>query len=409
MKQKKVIIIFMSMKLRQFINCLCRRRRHGGKCEQMRLCGWWGLKGNLGLGKELETLTIQLLILGVLLLVIPVFVGGIFSDVDGMRRGLVFRWISGQFLLWAGFQIISVPLIIRQRNFNQLVWGFWLYMAALMLMTVGRGIRQIQRKVPTPLVKASGKKRQVSETLFWMIFAGLLLFQLVQAVRLAYADGDDAYYVAISAMTQDADTMYLKIAYTGETTMLNFRHSLAPFPIWIAFLARVSGMQAVTVAQVVLPVVLIAMSYGIFYLLGIGLFPEKGGQLPLFLIFTEILVLFGDYSFYTAENFMIARSRQGKAALGNIVIPFLLLLLLILMKKLQEAERVPVWCYLLIGAAATTACLCSTLGALLICMMVGVAGLSAAVCYKQFRCLVPLAICCIPCICYALLYLLLSD
>ncbi len=354
-------------------------------------------------------MAIQLLILGVLLLVIPVFVGGIFSDVDGMRGGLVFRWVSGQFLLWAGFQFISVPLIIRERNFSQLVWGFWLYMAALMLMAAGRGIRQIQRRVPASLVKGGGKGKQVSEMLFWAIFTGLLLFQLVQAVRLAYADGDDAYYVAISAMTQDADTMYLKIAYTGETTMLNFRHSLAPFPIWIAFLARVSGIQAVTVAQVILPVVLIAMSYGIFYLLGVRLFPEKGGQLPLFLIFTEILVLFGDYSFYTAENFMIARSRQGKAALGNIVLPFLLLLLLIFMKKLQEAERVPVWCYLLIGAVATTACLCSTLGALLICMAVGVAGLSAAVCYKRFRCLVPLAICCIPCICYALLYLLLAD
>ena len=354
-------------------------------------------------------MAIQLLILGVLLLVIPVFVGGIFSGAAQMRGGLLFRWVGGQFLLWAGFQLISVPLIIEERNFNQLVLTFWLYMAALLLMATGRSIRQIQQKAPALLGKGIEKGRQVSEILFWVIFAGLLLFQLVQAVRLAYADGDDAYYVAISAMTQEADTMYLKIAYTGETTMLNFRHSLAPFPIWIAFLARVSGMQAVTVAQVVLPVVLIAMSYGIFYLLGIRLFPEKGGQLPLFLIFTEILVLFGDYSFYTAENFMIARSRQGKAALGNIVIPFLLLLLLILMKKLQEAERVPVWCYLLIGAAATTACLCSTLGALLICMALGVAGLSAAVCYKQFRCLIPLAICCIPCICYALLYLLLAD
>ncbi len=353
-------------------------------------------------------MAVQLLVLGILLLVIPVFVGGIFSDMEGIQGGLVFRWVGGQFLLWAGFQLISVPLILQEKNFSQLVWGFWLYMGALMLMAAGRGIRRIQRRVPISLV-SGGKGKQVSEIVLWVIFAGLLAFQLLQAVRLAYADGDDAYYVAISSMTQDADTMYLKIAYTGETTMLNFRHSLAPFPIWTAFLARVSGMQAVTVAQVILSAVLIAMSYGIFYLLGVRLFPQKGGQLPLFLIFTEILVLFGDYSFYTAENFMIARSRQGKAALGNIVIPFLLLLLLIIMKKFQEAERVPVRCYVLVGAAAAAACLCSTLGALLICMAVGVAGLLAAVCYKRFRCLIPLAICCMPCVCYALLYLLRAD
>ncbi len=347
-----------------------------------------------------------MLILGVLLIGIPVVVGGIFSCVEDMRGKLLFRWVSGQFLLWAGFQVISVPLIIRGQDFGRLVWAFWLYMAALMLFALGWGIRRGSFLLH---VDKEGKAKQSSELILWGICAAMLLFQLVQAVRLAYADGDDAYYVAISASTQDSDTMYLRVPYTGETTLLNFRHSLAPFPIWIAFLAKVSGMSAVMVAQTVLPVVLISMSYAIFYLIGAKLFPEGGGQLALYMIFTELLVLFGDYSFYTAENFMIARSRQGKAALGNIVIPFLVLLLLLLMKRLQEEQRVPVPLYLLVGAAAVTGCLCSTLGALLICMAVGIAGLSAAVCYKKFRFLLPLAACCMPCVCYALLYLLLAD
>ena len=120
-------------------------------------------------------------------------------------------------------------------------------------------------------------------------------------------------------------------------------------------------------------------------------------------------MLFGDYSFYTMENFMIARSRQGKAALGSIVIPFLLLLLLIWLKKLQEGEKVPMRLYLLFAAGATTGCLCSTLGALLLCMMLGIVGLLGAVCYRRLRSLFPLAVCCIPCVCYALLYLMAAD
>jgi len=355
------------------------------------------------------TLVIQLLILAFLLLAVPVFVGGCFAHVDRTRGNLLFRWVSGQFLLWAGFQLICVPLIIRGREFGDLVAVFWVYMGALALLAIAQKIRHWRGKRAVSIIRGFDKGRGVLTVVLWVVFWVILLLQLVQAVRLSYADGDDAYYVAVSSITQNADTMYRKLPYTGGETELDIRHSLAPFPIWIAFLARVSGMPAVTVAQVVLPVVLIAMSYAIFYLLGVRLCGEKANRLPLFMIFTELLVLFGDNSFYTVENFMIARSRQGKAALGSIVIPFLLLLLMILMKKLQEGERIPIRLYLLFGAVATAGCLCSTMGALLLCMMVGIAGLLGAVCYKRLRFLLPLAAGCIPCVCYALIYLLAAE
>lgn len=258
-------------------------------------------------------------------------------------------------------------------------------------------------------VRPSGKgRRSFSEVLFWLLFWGLLLLQLVQAVRLTYADGDDSFYVAISSITQDSDTMYQKLPYTGGATVLDGRHGLAPFPIWVAFLARSSGIPAVTVAHVILPAVLISMTYGIFYLIGRRLFPERDGRLPLFLLFAELLVIFGDYSFYTAENFMIARSRQGKAALGSIVIPFLVFLLLLLLEKMQEKEKLPAAYFLLLAAAIVTGCLCSTLGALLVCVPVGIVGLMGSLYYKRPGILPPVAACCVPCLIYIFLYLIVE-
>jgi hypothetical protein len=162
------------------------------------------------------------------------------------------------------------------------------------------------------------------------------------------------------------------------------------------------------VAQVVLPVVLIAMAYGIYYLFSLSLFPEQGGQRALFMIFTELLVLFGNYSVYTSETFLIGRLRQGKAMLGSIVVPFLLFLLLELLKKLHRGERIPALLYLVLGAAAVTGCLCSTLGTLLICMAIGLCGVLGAFCYKRAGILLPLMACCIPCGVYALLYIVLK-
>lgn len=366
-------------------------------------------------------IVVQILILLLLLLAFPLLVGGLFDRAAGERRSLPFRWVSGQVLFWAGFQFICLPLILMERSFGLVVNVFLGYMLALALWAVVKarvdlrvkeaGLRggpdsgiPRRERVSTPF-EDGGRKKRPEALLLWGVFWGLLLFQLIQAVRLAYGETDDAYYLAVASATQSSNTMYQTNPYTGLGTTLDIRHSLAPFPIWIAFLARLSGMQTVLLAKTVLPVVLISMAYAVFYLLGREFFPEKGRQLALFMVFTQVLVLFGDYSIYTVENFMIARSRQGKAALGSIVIPFLLFLLLLLLKKLQEQQRVPAALYLLAGAAATTGCLCSALGALIICLAVGIIGLLGAVCYKRPRILPALALCCVPCVCCAALYL----
>lgn len=353
---------------------------------------------------------IQILILVLVLGIIPLLVGGIpgYLGDKKMLFNLPLRWVSGQFLLWAGFQLICVPLVLQERQFVTVVILYGLYMLALILLVAAMGIRHRARKMSIHLIRGYDNESENALALLWVPFLGLLLFQLIQAVRMTYGDGDDAFYVAVSTITDNAETMYQKLPYTGGGTKLDARHGLAPFPIWIAFLARVTGIPAITVAHVVLPVVLISMTYVIFYLLGCRFFPEKDGKLPLFLIFTELLVIFGDYSYYTAENFMIARSRQGKAALGSIVIPFILYLLFVLLQKLQEKEKIPISFYLMLLVATITGCLCSTLGALLICMLIGITGVVGAICYRERKILFPMAVCCIPCVCYALLYLVLE-
>lgn len=347
---------------------------------------------------------IGIFILCIWLLVIPWVIGGLFCNVDKQAAKLPFRWISGQLCLWAGFQLICVPLILFQKDYVFVKRFFEIYTAVLLLLAVVHGLKNRKKPYLRVLDKVPKGK---AEYIAWAVFAALLAFQLIQAVRMTYADGDDAYYVAMSSVTENANTMYRKLPYTGGTTELDARHGLAPFPVWIAFLASMSGIRTVSVAHVAVPFALIAMTYGIFYLIGERLCAKKRENLPVFLIFTELLVLFGDYSFYTAENFMIARSRQGKAALGSIIIPALLLLLLLLLEKVQEQEMPATVFWILLAAAMTSACLCSTLGALLTGMLVGITGLCCAVCWGRWKLLVPLAFCCGPCAVFAVLYLLL--
>ena len=137
-------------------------------------------------------------------LLIPLIVGTLFLNMDTGRGKLPFMWISGQFLLWAVFQTLCVPFVLLQIDFYIYVWFYAAAVGILLVMAFvlrGRTMKAIVSE--TRLRK---EKRDIARV-YWLIFAGLLMFQLVMAVFMTYADGDDAYYVAVTTVTNDAETL----------------------------------------------------------------------------------------------------------------------------------------------------------------------------------------------------------
>lgn len=352
---------------------------------------------------------IDMIILGIFQLIlwelfIPTAMGMFFTDVDTGTKRLPIMWISGQMVLWMLFQFTCIPFILLEIDFVYFVRTYTAIVAVfLVAVFLVYALKHKRSRGKIALIKGEQKDALVTK-IFWVIFVLLLLIQLILAVIMTYSDGDDAYYVAVSTITNNAGTMYRKLPYTGGSTDLDVRHSLAPFPIWISYLAEISGIKTVAVAHVALPIAMIAMTYAVFYLIAIRL--VRGENVPVFLVFTELLVLFGNYSYYTAENFMIARSRQGKAALGNIIIPILIWILLVIMGQLGEMRRINAQTWLLLFAVLSSCCLCSTLGALICCVLVGIGGICMAFTYKKWRFLIPMALCCSPCVLYAGMYML---
>ena len=72
----------------------------------------------------MSAVAVELLILILLMLMLPALIGGLCAGLYPGGRGLIFRWISGQFLLWAGFQVICVPMILRQMSLGKFIWVF---------------------------------------------------------------------------------------------------------------------------------------------------------------------------------------------------------------------------------------------------------------------------------------------
>ena len=118
--------------------------------------------------------------------------------------------------------------------FPAVVYGFGA--VSVILAVFGCVCLWLKNRTGERIIKSAGCRRTTGEKIAWFIFALFVMIQLAGSVFLTYGDGDDAFYVAVSTITEASDTMYKIMPYSIGGTGLDIRHGLAPFPIWIAFL-----------------------------------------------------------------------------------------------------------------------------------------------------------------------------
>lgn len=174
--------------------------------------------------------------------------------------------------------------------------------------------------------------------IMWVIFFVIMAFQMVMAVVMASFDGDDAYYVVESLLAQQADVMNTILPYTGTSTSLDMRHALAAITMWIAFVAKESGIHATIVSHTIMPLFFIPLVYLVYVEIGRVLFRTKQQIIPVFMIIVAFLLMFGNVSIYTPATFFLMRTWQGKALVSNLVFP---LIFWIFLWMFEEAGTTP--------------------------------------------------------------------
>lgn len=377
---------------------------------------------------------VKLMMLGVWMVLVP-FGAGYFAVEVGKKKGggaaesPGFLFGLGFILMWAAFQLIAVPLVLTAGKFRQVEllfeaagWTFFIAGALLFVMHLRSGLAGRLFLWGKERLKSLRSREGVLCLLLWGVFLMTLLFQMLQAYRLAYADGDDAYYIPISTAANLGGGMYAVDSYTGAPTTLDLRHGLAPFPIWVSFIAAKCGVNAAVAAHSLIPLVLIPVTYALYLEIGRllcrdvlpdGRAPKEnaadpGILLPMFMTFVSLLQIFGNYSIYPASTFLLTRTRQGKAALGNVILPFLVLLLYRMAEEVKKQGKAGLRNVLWQMAVMTAGCLCSTMSGFLCGMLVMLTALLLFLLYRKPHILWQCALGCIPGVIYAMFYLKLK-
>lgn len=258
---------------------------------------------------------ISVVVLVAILILAPLCMGFLFRKEEG---GFLGALPYGIVIEWAAFFVFAVPAIIFKRNLSELIYpvlGLWILLS---LAGVFSFIRSGKHGIKATVLSKS-------EIIYLGIFLALVAFQLYKAVFYAYADGDDSFYVATSQVANASDKMFLADAYKGNATEMEYRYALAPFPIWIAMIARLSKVNAATLSHVIIPVVFIPVTYIIYNEIAKNFFKDNKEKRYMFLSLAAVFEMFSNVSTSTSGTFLLTRARQGKEALACIVIPLMFL------------------------------------------------------------------------------------
>ena len=154
-------------------------------------------------------IVVQIMMLIGVLLLLPVLVGTIFSPLYEGGGKLTFYWISGQLLLWAGFQVLAVPMVITQNGFGRILRSYLLFLGAMLLVSLGAFLkRRSKGMVYGKLLQSTEWRIKPTKSTWWLVVAALLILQLVCVIFLAYEAGADAFYVALSTSSLDDTRLY---------------------------------------------------------------------------------------------------------------------------------------------------------------------------------------------------------
>lgn len=384
------------------------------------------------------------------LVILPCCMGLIpMRGIPEKKRNIGVVFIGGYLIMFSLCWVVTVPCILLVKYYSFRTMAVWYTAALLLASAAGVGLTVWawrRRKWVSLKPQIDFKGMSVEMKAEWIMFFLLLFWQLYKAFTLASFDGDDAEYVAQSLVTQQSETMYLILPYTGGTTSLDIRHSLAVLPVWVAFIGRRTGIHTTILAHSILPFVLIPLTYMIYFEIGKHLLKKKGEYLPAFMVIMALLQIFGNVSIYTNETFFLTRTWQGKAVAASFVVPATIWLMLWIFDSGGEKEpgrrrkrrkrhklrlvkgvgqegdataggrgsepgmagkggQAGLW--LLLCLVNITAGVCTSMGVFLNMILIAAAAFWIMVAERKFSILVKAGFACVPNVVYMILYLFL--
>ncbi len=294
-------------------------------------------------------------------------------------------------------EVILIPMTMKLAAFHTFVW---VYTAAAGALTVA-GFFCWREILEDGKALISGWKQNL--TLGHLVAIVLIIWQLYYLAHHMYLEWDDTYYVNLANTALTTDKIYWVYPETGTFADFDKRYVLSLWPIFYAWLSKLTGVLPTIMAHTILPWLILPFAYLVYVLIGRKLFPEDHQLQGMFLAMAVMLHLFMSGEHTAGLTFLSITPWVGKGILATVLIPSLFYWILRTAEKEQTAD------FILLGLTSLAGCLLSSMGIMLTPVFVGTAMLLAGIRKKSISYVVKGACACIPCVILGIYYILLTH
>ena len=294
-------------------------------------------------------------------------------------------------------EVILIPMTMKLAAFHTFVW---VYTAAAGALTVA-GFFCWREILEDGKALISGWKQNL--TLGHLVAIVLIIWQLYYLAHHMYLEWDDTYYVNLANTALTTDKIYWVYPETGTFADFDKRYVLSLWPIFYAWLSKLTGVLPTIMAHTILPWLVLPVAYLVYVLIGRKLFPEDRELQGMFLAMAVMLHLFMSGEHTAGLTFLSITPWVGKGILATILIPALFYWILRTAEKEQTAD------FLLLGLTCLAGCLLSSMGIMLTPVFVGTAMLLAGIRKKSISYVVKGALACLPCVILGIYYIILTH
>ena len=266
--------------------------------------------------------------------VIPLLLGNrLIKDDEITANDIFLSFIFGWLKMFAWFQVLAIPFIFLRFRLSTLVT---VWAAGLILLLAYYFIKQGKAY----LKLFSTKWKTPRFTYIEILAIGLVAMQLFAVTVLTHEDADDAFFIGQAVTDNHTNTMFHYIGDTGAArAALPARYVLAPFPTFLAAIARLVMINPVILGRMIFQIVFIAMCYMAFYLLLTTFFEKDRKKAAIGFCFVCLLNIWGNISVFTTSSFLLFRLHQGKALLANLILPFMIYLLIVYYRENRYNQK----------------------------------------------------------------------
>lgn len=309
------------------------------------------------------------------------------------RWSLPLTIVTGFFLYYGLFAVCCLPIMITYRPLSVLSKTWAIVVLLCFIVSTIFSIKSWQMKAMS--IAKEIKKNKI----FYIAVGAIVILQVVLVASTYNFTLDAAYYVANVSTSVDTNMINVYDPFTGAwQDHFELRYVFATYSIQDAVVCQLANIPALIQTKLVMSSCVMILA-NLLYIWAVGFLIKENKKQGLIMY---VLITFVNLTFitlYTSSNFLMTRTYEGKAIVGNVAIVAVFAMYMYMVRDGIDNRKLAMLFAICLGTATI-----SSTANMVIPAQLCVLFIPYVIRHKEYRSIIKFAICMLPEVVMMLVY-----